>query len=55
MSALDEQMALAYRHALSQQAAAADALKAGQRAWLAALQPRGTAVDVSVLKDSYRA
>lgn len=53
LSALDSQLADAYRAALKKHGADADALKAEQRDWLKQRVPSGQ-VDVAALKEAYR-
>lgn len=54
LSALDSELANAYRAALNKRGADTDALKAGQREWLKQRAPSGE-IDVAALKTAYRA
>jgi uncharacterized protein len=54
LSALDSELADAYRAALNRRGAAADELKAAQREWLKQRAPSGE-IDVAALKTAYRA
>ncbi|CAJ0696370.1 hypothetical protein LMG19089_01662 [Ralstonia edaphis] len=54
LSALDSELADAYRAALKKYGADTDALKAGQRDWLKQRAPAGH-IDVAALKEAYRA
>ncbi|CAJ0800210.1 lysozyme inhibitor LprI family protein [Ralstonia holmesii] len=53
LSALDSQLADAYRAALNKRGADTDALKAEQREWLKQRAPSGQ-IDVAALKEAYR-
>ena len=55
LSALDSELANAYRAALNKRGADTDALKAGQREWLKQRAPSSGEIDVALLKTTYRA